>query len=179
MLSRNSYRSRIVFSDAEHKRRSVTQAIRKIFSAIALGDIEINEDILETFPRTAVNFLTIHQSKGLEFPVVIVDVGAHFRRDQWRQRGLRFPDRISETYMVEDNTIPHGGLGSASFAAWRDRAFDDLTRLYYVAYSRAQSLLVLVGLTSVLPEGDVPHVAMAWTRTRTSSWRRNCPLIGI
>lgn len=175
----NSYRSRIVFNDIQSKHRSVIQAIRNIFSAIALGDIEINEDILETFPRTAVNFLTIHQAKGLEFPVVIVDVGAHFKTNHWRQRNVRFPDTISETYVVEDNTIPYGGLSTASFAGWRERAFDDLTRLYYVAYSRAQSLLVLVGLTSVLPEGDVPHVAMAWTRGGTSSWRRICPVLRI
>lgn len=175
----NSYRSRIVFSDIEYKRRSVIQAIRNIFSAIALGDIEINEDILETFPRTAVNFLTIHQAKGLEFPVVIVDVGAHFKTNHWRQRVFRFPENISETYLVEDNTIPYGGLNTATFTGWRDRAFDDLTRLYYVAYSRAQSLLVLAGLTSVLPTGNIPHVAMGWTRTGTSSWRGNCPFIII
>lgn len=179
MLRRNTFRSRIVFDDIQAKHRSVTQAIRNIFCAIALGDIEINEDILETFPRTAVNFLTIHQAKGLEFPVVIVDAGAHFKSDHWRQRALRFPDRISETYMVENNTIPYSGLSNASFAGWRDRAFNDLTRLYYVAYSRAQSLLVLVGLTSVLPEGQIPHVAMGWTRTRTSSWRRNRPVVQL
>jgi DNA helicase-2/ATP-dependent DNA helicase PcrA len=173
----NSYRSRIVFSDLEHKRRSVIQAIRNIFTAIALGDIEINEDILETFPRTAVNFLTIHQAKGLEFPVIIVDVGAHFKTNHWRQRVFRFPENISETYLVEDNTIPYGGLNTATFANWRDRAFDDLTRLYYVAYSRAQSLLVLAGLTSVLPTGSIPHVAMGWTRTGTSTWRRNYPFL--
>jgi len=175
----NSYRSRIVFADQELKRKSVTQAIRNIFTPIALGDIEVNEDILETFPRTAINFLTVHQAKGLEFPIVIVDVGSQFKKDQWRQRGLRFPDRNSETYMVEDNTIPYGGLSTAPFAGWRDRAFDDLTRLYYVAYSRAQSLLVLAGLTSILPERNIPHVAMGWTRTRTSSWRRNSPYLKL
>jgi DNA helicase-2/ATP-dependent DNA helicase PcrA len=179
MLSSNSYRSRIVFSDIQHKQRSVTQAIRNIFSAIALGDIEINEDILETFPRTAINFLTIHQSKGLEFPIVIVDVGAHFRTNHRLQRVFRFPDVISETYLVEDNTIPFGGLSTASFAGWRDRAFDDLIRLYYVAYSRAQSLLVLAGLTSVLPTGRIPHIAMGWTRTGTSTWQNNCPFLRV
>ena len=53
----------------------------------------------------------------------------------------------------------------------RDRAFDDLTRLYFVAFSRAQDVLLLVGLNSSL-EGykikekhmNIPNIALGWNR---------------
>ena len=173
------YRSRIVFDDPAREHNSIVEAIRHVFTPIALGDIEINEDIIETFPRTAVNVLTVHQAKGLEFPVVVVDVGTDFKIDHERQRAQRFPDRVGETYLIEDNALSCSSLNAELFRSGMDRAFDDLTRLYYVAYSRAQSLLVLVGLNSVLPERRIRHVAMGWTRTGTSSWRHNCPFLTI
>ncbi|MGB9619276.1 MAG: hypothetical protein ACPL7K_02560, partial [Armatimonadota bacterium] len=40
-----------------------------------------------------------------------------------------------------------------------DRAWDDLRRLYFVAFSRAQNVLLLVGLTSVIREPNpVPAI---------------------
>ena len=72
-------------------------------------------------------------------------------------------------------TRTYGGLQTLGFGSWRDRAFDDLTRLHYVAYSRAQALLVLVGLRSALPVRAIPNVALGWTRTGVSTWRNNNP----
>jgi DNA helicase-2/ATP-dependent DNA helicase PcrA len=51
-----------------------------------------------------------------------------------------------------------------------NRAFDDLSRLYYVAFSRARDLLLLVGL-----EPDVPNVARGWKRTGVSGWAGAAP----
>ena len=53
--------------------------------------------------------------------------------------------------------------------AQRDRAFDDLTRTYFVAYSRAQDVLLLVGNTKVT-DGTLPHVALGWDRDGHHHW---------
>ena len=66
----NRYRSRVVFSKLDLESASIIEAIRNVLTPIAVGDIRINEEIFETFPRDAVNFLTVHQAKGLEFPLV-------------------------------------------------------------------------------------------------------------
>ena len=40
----------------------------------------------------------------------------------------------------------------------QERAFDDLYRQFFVAYSRPQEVLLLVGLNAALPEGSVSNV---------------------
>jgi len=58
-----------------------------------------------------------------------------------------------------------------------DRAFDDLIRLYFVGYSRARDVLLLVGLNSVkdgysVKSGpqEIPHIATGWNRDRQWVW---------
>ena len=54
----------------------------------------------------------------------------------------------------------------------RDRAFDDLIRQYFVAYSRPQDVLLLIGLNSVIngyktrdgTAHSIPNVAVGWDR---------------
>ena len=46
---------------------------------------------------------------------------------------------------MEDSLRIYSSLGSSNRSG-RDRAFDDLIRLYFVAFSRAQDVLLLVGL---------------------------------
>ena len=52
-----------------------------------------------------------------------------------------------------------------------DRSFDDLTSRYFVAFSRAQDGLILVGLTSNIYGYDtkdkhrnIPNIALGWNR---------------
>lgn len=148
---------------------SIREAIRKIFVPIALGAIDINEDLLETLPRDRVNIMSIHQAKGLEFPLVIVDIGSEFRTDHPKQRFKRYPVSGGETCTIENDLRPYSPLGISDRSP-RDRAFDDLIRQYFVAFSRAQDILVLVGLNSVLAR-SIPNVALGWDRNRNWQWR--------
>lgn len=163
----SSYRSRIIFNPPQLEQRSIREAIWSVFLAIASGAIEINEDLLETLPADRVNVLSVHQAKGLEFPLVIVDVGSDFRTEHWTQAFFRFPRDGGSTSNIEDELRPFSPVGMPQRAGL-DRAFDDLIRQYFVAYSRAQDVLLLVGLNSV--RDSIPHVATGWDRRWNWHW---------
>ena len=63
------YGGSIDFSDEDNEERSVKEAIWSIFVPLATGAIDIDEDLLENLPKNRLNFMSIHQSKGLEFPL--------------------------------------------------------------------------------------------------------------
>lgn len=86
------------------------------------------EDESEYAPHGCISFMTIHQSKGLEFPIVIVgSLGNVPRR---RNEPLMFS--------VQSRFFKRG-----IFEPVEDIKYFDFWRLYYVAFSRAQNLLVL------------------------------------
>lgn len=146
---------------------SIREALWNIFMPIATGAIGINEDLLETLPPDRINIMSIHQAKGLEFPLVIADVGSDFRSNHWKQAFKRFPRDGGKTCNMEDELRPYSRLGQPQRPAL-DRAFDDLIRLYFEAYSRAQDVLLLVGLNSV--RHGIPNVGTGWDRNRTWYW---------
>ena len=150
---------------------SVRAILWDIFEPLASGAIDIDEDLIELAPRDRLNIMSIHQAKGLEFPLVIVDVGSDFKTKHWRQAFKRFPRGGSRAHNLEDTLRPFSPLGPLTRAA-RDRAFDDLVRQYFVAFSRPQDVLMLVGLSD--NEGkpkDIPNVATGWTRDEQWPWR--------
>lgn len=152
---------------------SVRDALRNVFIPLAAGAIKIDEDLMETLPPDRVNIMSIHQSKGLEFPVVIVDVGSDFRSAHPAQAFKRFPTRPATEHRLEDELRPYSEMGIPPRSPL-DRAFDDLVRRFFVAYSRAQDLLVLVGLNAVR-RGRVPSVATGWARSGNWAWRGEIP----
>ena len=166
----NDYHSNISFKSPHHERESVLEAIWNIFIPLSTGGVGIEESLLETLPDDRVNVLSIHQSKGLEFPLVIVDVGSRFKTNDIRTQRLRFPKTLKDKITIEDSIRQHSSLGQSQRSE-KDRSFDDLTRLYFVAFSRAESVLLLVGLNSAI-EGytkkndhfDIPNVALGWSR---------------
>ena len=88
-----------------------------------LGESEY-EDPEDPFPRGRVPFLTIHQSKGLEFPVVFVPNTVRRARPR----------------ICEDLIEPFLGIDREP----KDRRADfDEARRFYVAFSRAENLLVI------------------------------------
>ena len=164
------YKSEISFKNEQEREKSVLEAIWNIFIPISTGGVKIDESLLETLPDDRINVLSIHQSKGLEFPLVIVDVGSRFKTNDIRTQRLRFPKSLKETTTIEDAIRKHSSLGESERSE-KDRSFDDLTRLYFVAFSRAESVLLLVGLNPAI-EGynkknqhfDIPNIALGWSR---------------
>ena len=156
---------------------SVIETMWNIFVPIALGAINLDLDILENLPEHGVNIMSIHQSKGLEFPVVIVDVGSDFKMNYANHAFKRFPGVPGKSCTLEDNMRKFSKLGKPERNAL-DRAFDDLIRQYFVAFSRPQGLLLLVGLNS-LKDGYffnnamryVPNVATGWDRDGEWHWK--------
>jgi DNA helicase-2/ATP-dependent DNA helicase PcrA len=94
-----------------------------LFALFRMGEGEY-EDAEDPFPRGRIPFLTIHQSKGLEFPVVVLGSARTNRR----------------TRRVEELVRPF--LSSDGEPLDRMPGFDAM-RMFYVALSRAQNLLVL------------------------------------
>lgn len=92
------------------------------------GGISEYEDDAEYAPSGCVSFLTIHQSKGMEFPIVFVDSLGNIPRKQTSELMIR----IEEKYFKRPAFEPH-----------ETTKFFDFWRLYYTAFSRTQDLLIL------------------------------------
>jgi DNA helicase-2/ATP-dependent DNA helicase PcrA len=95
-----------------------------LYALFRRGESE-NEDANDPFPKGRVPFLTIHQSKGLEFPVVVL--GSVSKRDF----GTPFIEELIRPLLDREGEP-------------LDRISEfDIMRMFYVALSRAQNLLVI------------------------------------
>ena len=168
----------IIKKDDPHMSRSRQCIIRDALFPISADEVDVDEDIMPSIPRNWLPIMTIHQAKGLEFPLVIVDVGSHFARNHPRHRFLRFPSDPSNTAKMEDNVEPFLPTNLRGLRSGLDRTFDDLVRLYYVAYSRPKQVLLLVGDEHCLQYGNrtgggsIPNIALNWKRDNTWPWRQ-------
>lgn len=166
-----------ILDKSPHDVRSRGVIFTDLMQPIADKTIDINEDLLFAIPRNRLGIMTIHQSKGLEYPLVIVDVGSEFKISHAKQAFKRFPRIASSNVEMESDFAPFTQVGPLRTArSGEDRTFDDLMRLYYVAFSRAQVALLLVGLTkSIEYAKPVQNIATFWTRNGTWSWRKDNP----
>lgn len=92
------------------------------------GGISEYEDDAEYAPSGCVSFLTIHQSKGMEFPIVFVDSLGNIPRKSYKD----LIEAVEGKYFKRP-----------PFEPYEQTKFYDFWRLYYTAFSRAQNLLVL------------------------------------
>jgi DNA helicase-2/ATP-dependent DNA helicase PcrA len=152
--------------------KSIKAALWSIFVPLASGVVDIDEELLETLPTDRLNIMSIHQAKGLEFPLVIVDVGSDFKINHPSQAFKRFPNKVQGPCALEDCLRPFSPLKKPKRSGI-DREFDDLTRQFYVAFSRAQDVLLLVGLNSV--KNGIPNVATGWNRNGEWIWGSGLP----
>ncbi|HWD41794.1 MAG TPA: 3'-5' exonuclease [Fimbriimonas sp.] len=166
------YRALILTGPAPHDRRCVESALRDIFAPLADSAVEVDEEIVPSIPRDRLTIMTIHQAKGLEYPLVIADVSSDFSRNHPKNRFRRFPDLPSNVASMEDDLAPASEVGPLRQQRTAlDRTFDDLVRLYYVCYSRPQSVLLLVGLDKCLQYATtIKNVATFWRTNGTWPW---------
>lgn len=95
-----------------------------LYTLYRLGETEY-EDADDPFPKGCVPFLTVHQSKGLEFPVVVLASCRH------NNRQARFLDVLVRKMFIEQNKLPE-------MAEPLDKMDEyDTMRMFYVALSRA------------------------------------------
>ena len=160
---------------------SVKDLLWQVFVPLASGGVDIDENLLETIPTDRLNIMSVHQSKGLEFPLVIVDIGSDFKRDHPAQSFKRYPRTAGPTCNWEDELRPVSQLG-LDRRTGLDRAFDDLVRHYFVAFTRAQDILLLVGLNSVRTHYQtvsgprvIPNMASGWDRDGRWHWGGGLP----
>ena len=99
------------------------------------------EDSEVPFPKGRISFLTIHQSKGLEFPVVVL--GSCERRDR-------------EADMKEIIVRCIKGNDDECEPLNRISRFDNM-RMFYVALSRAQNVLIMPRFSTTRKDGVIPR----------------------
>ena len=169
----SSYRSLILHGQGPHDDKSVQKAISDIFVPLAESAVDVDEDVMPHIPRGVLPIMTVHQAKGLEFPLVIVDVASDYKTNHRLQRFRRFPESPSSVQKLEDHLAPHCPIGPLRMTRQGlERTFEDLIRLYYVAYSRPQSALILVGLDKCLQyDTAIRHIATGWRQDETWPWR--------
>lgn len=150
-----------------------------ILVPIASGAIDIDDDMFDVNLEDNINIMSIHQAKGLEFDVVVVDVGSDIFNNNSSSSFKRFPRNGGVTFNLEEYLKNYCTLDKDSDKiSGLDKAFDDLIRRYFVAYTRAKGILILVGLNSMRYgyKGDfqnkifIENVATGWSRDKVWHW---------
>lgn len=128
MLAKYSFLHDMHLLTVDNKNEIAEQWFNLYLKYLYIDGIGEYEDESEYAPSGCVSFMTIHQSKGLEFPVVVVgSLGSVPRKNT---DALMY---TAETRFF--NREPYEPMANIKFF--------DFWRLYYVAFSRAQNLLVL------------------------------------
>lgn len=128
LLFKFEYLHQVSVITARNREKLLQQLFNQYLRFIYSGGIEEYEEFDEYAPSGCVSFLTIHQSKGLEFPVVLVGSMEAIPRKQ---------------YAEIDEILQHDFYHKPPFEPLERIKYFDFWRLYYTAFSRAQNLLVL------------------------------------
>ena len=123
------------------------------------GGLEEFEDYEEAIPSGCISVMTIHQSKGLEFPVVCV--GSLTRNPR-------------KSYTEIDAVLESNYYHRPPFEPLESIKRFDFWREYYVAFSRPQNLLVLTGALDKKGRtgktfDEITHDVMDWRDRRFTS----------
>lgn len=129
LLTKFEYLHYVSVLNPEWLEKNLRDLFNQFLRFLSDGGIGEYEDEAEYAPKGCVSFLTVHQSKGLEFPVVVCGSLEAVPRKQHR---------------ALDELLEDGGyLSKPRFEPLEHIKHFDFRRLFYTAFSRAQNLLVL------------------------------------
>lgn len=129
LLTKFEYLHYVSVLNPEFLEKNLRDLFNQFMRFLVDGGIGEYEDEAEYAPKGCISFLTIHQSKGLEFPVVVCGSLEAVPRKQ---------------YSALDVLLEDGGyLSKERFEPLDHIKNFDFWRLFYTAFSRAQNLLVL------------------------------------
>lgn len=129
LLTKFEYLHFVSVLNPEWLEKNIRDLFNQFLRFLQDGGIGEYEDEAEYAPKGCVSFLTIHQSKGLEFPVVVCGSLEAVPRKQYGALDV----------LLEDG----GYLSKERFEPLDHIKNFDFWRLFYTAFSRAQNLLVL------------------------------------
>ncbi len=129
LLTKFEYLHFVSVLNPEFMEKNIRDLFNQFLRFLQDGGIGEYEDEAEYAPKGCISFLTIHQSKGLEFPVVVCGSLEAVPRKQ---------------HSTLDELLEDGGyLSKERFEPLDHIKNFDFRRLFYTAFSRAQNLLVL------------------------------------
>ncbi|WP_313631842.1 ATP-dependent helicase [Massilia timonae] len=129
LLTKFEYLHFVSVLNPEWLEKNIRDLFNQFLRFLVDGGIGEYENEAEYAPNGCVSFLTIHQSKGLEFPVVVCGSLEAVPRKQYGALDV----------LLEDG----GYLSKERFEPLDHIKNFDFWRLFYTAFSRAQNLLVL------------------------------------
>ena len=155
LLGKFEYLHHVSVLNPKYLQKNLSSLFNQFLRFLYDGGIDEYEDTAEYAPSGSVSFLTIHQSKGLEFPVVVVgSLGASPRKQ----------------YTELDEVLENGYLSKPPFEPIEETKYFDFWRLYYTAFSRAQNLLILSDQEKN-GHGKTPSKYFAKFVEKLPSWR--------
>lgn len=129
LLVKFEYLNKLSVLTIKNIEKMVNRLFDNFFKFLMEGGISEYEDEAEYAPSGCISFMTIHESKGLEFPIVFV--------------GSQYAYPVKQ-YDEELEQIINKFSGRSEFENKDMMKMYDFWRLYYVAFSRAQSLLIML-----------------------------------
>lgn len=129
LLTKFEYLHFVSVLNPEFLQKNLRDLFNQFLRFLYDGGIGEYEDEAEYAPKGCVSFLTIHQSKGLEFPIVVCGSLEAVPRKQYGMLDVLLEDG---RYLAKEPFEPLDHIKNFDF--WR---------LFYTAFSRAQNFLVL------------------------------------
>lgn len=161
MLSKLLYKFEHTYNITVLTKKNIDNMLKELFNKflrfLIEGGIEEYEDFDEYAPSGCVSFMTIHQSKGLEFPVVFVGSLNAVPRKQYDDIDLK----LQTDYYLKP-----------PFEPIEETKFYDFYRLFYTAFSRAQNVLALSACTKE-GRGRTPSKYLQESFLSTPDWKSN------